>query len=311
MFIIMHIFKYLSKHCCVQNSFWTSLYISFSACQVYGWVGGIMGLLSINTLAFIAYDRYTVITNPLEAVRKVSKKKTALSILAIWLWSALWSTPPLFGWGRYTLEGFQTSCTFDYLTHDWHNISFVAGMYFFSFVMPVLIIIMAYTGIVRAMFKHSAEMQSTAKRMGATMSAADKDKRQEFQIAKVSAITVGTFLLSWVPYASVAAIGMIYPHSAKIITPYLSEIPVMFAKASASYNPLIYALSHPKYRAEMYTRFPIFLVCCEPRKIIKGTADSKRTAGDASAMTTQASMELNVVGEIPIVTPAGDNGQCS
>ncbi len=50
------------------------------------------------------------------------------------------------------------------------------------------------------------------------------------------------FLLSWVPYAIVAAFGLVKPHSEMFVTPLLSEIPVMFAKASAFWNPLIYAL---------------------------------------------------------------------
>ncbi|KAL4705038.1 hypothetical protein ACJJTC_009826 [Scirpophaga incertulas] len=30
----------------------------------------------------------------------------------------------------------------------------------------------------------------------------------------------------------------------------------LFAKANAVYNPIVYGISHPKYRAELYKKFP-------------------------------------------------------
>lgn len=59
---------------------------------------------------------------------------------------------------------------------------------------------------------------------------------------QVAATSIGAYLLSWVPYATIAALGLMKPHSEAWVTPLMSEIPVMFAKASAAWNPLIYAL---------------------------------------------------------------------
>ncbi|CAL8090019.1 unnamed protein product [Calicophoron daubneyi] len=54
-------------------------------------------------------------------------------------------------WGRqgnYIPEGFHTSCTFDYLSTDWGNVLFNAGMYIFGFLMPVLMLVLSYWKIV-------------------------------------------------------------------------------------------------------------------------------------------------------------------
>lgn len=39
------------------------------------------------------------------------------------------------------------------------------------------------------------------------------------------------------------------PHSyADLLTPYMNSVPAVIAKASAIHNPIIYAITHPKYR---------------------------------------------------------------
>ena len=35
---------------------------------------------------------------------------------------------------------------------------------------------------------------------------------------------------------------------ADMLTPYMNSVPAVIAKASAIHNPIIYAITHPKYR---------------------------------------------------------------
>lgn len=86
-------------------------------------IGGIAGFASINAVAFIAFDRFFVIAYPFDAMKKMTKKRAALQILFLWIYSIAWALPPLFGWGAYIPEGFQTSCSFDYLTRSLNNVS--------------------------------------------------------------------------------------------------------------------------------------------------------------------------------------------
>ena len=79
----------------------------FAACQWYGFVAGICGLNSINTLTLIAADRYKVISQPLRSLYTTTVRRSAILISLSWLWAAIWATPPLLGWGRYIGEGFQ------------------------------------------------------------------------------------------------------------------------------------------------------------------------------------------------------------
>ena len=200
----------------------------------------------------------------------------------------------------------MTSCTFDYLTQDIKNGTFVAGMYCFAFFLPVFAIFFFYTGIVKAIISHHDAMNAQAKKMGANAGDANKDRAVEMQMAKVAAMTIGFFLASWLPYASIAAMGMLYPHEAMMISPMWSEVPVMLAKTSGMWNPIIYAISHPKFRAEVDKTFPWLLCLCMPKTDensglkakAKASVSSAVSKTDASEMTTSPSSDtINTVSE--------------
>ncbi|GFS12641.1 rhodopsin [Elysia marginata] len=124
------------------------------ACELYGLVGGVFGLMSINTLAVIAFDRYNVIARPIKASRTLSYKRAFMMLMVVWTWSSTWTLPPLFGWGAYIPEGFQTSCTFDYLTMDLSTRSYILCLYILGFAVPLFIIMFCYFHIYKAVAAH-------------------------------------------------------------------------------------------------------------------------------------------------------------
>ncbi|GFO38435.1 rhodopsin [Plakobranchus ocellatus] len=122
-------------------------------------------------------------------------------------------------------------------------------------------------------------MGDMAKKLNAEIRQGQSAKKAEIKTARIAMTIIITFLLSWVPYATVALIAQFGPQ--EVITPYVSELPVMFAKASAMHNPLIYALSHPKFREAVDKRFPWLLCCCgvsakEKEEMTSMTTKSKK-----------------------------------
>ena len=73
---------------------------------------------------------------------------------------------------------------------------------------------------------------------------------------------IALFIGSWLPYALVATFGIVGLR--QLVTPYSAELPVMLAKASAIWNPIVYALKHPRYRAVLAKYLPksVRLKCC-------------------------------------------------
>ena len=266
-------------------------------CQLYACMGGVFGFTSINTLAFISIDRYTVIARPFYAMRHVTHKRAASQIVFVWLWSITWAVMPLVGWGAFIPEGFQTTCSFDYLTQTWMNISYVWSMFTCGFVLPVVTIFTCYIGIVKAVASQAREMGKTAEKMGAKNTKDEKSRKQEMQTAKVAAGTISLFLMAWVPYAFVAIAGILGFQT--IVTPYTCMVPVLFAKCGSVWNPMLYALSHPKFRAALEERIP-WLLLCKGRNVDKGGDDDEsKTDNTNRGSVHSTSTEQVVVGSAP------------
>ncbi|ESN99521.1 hypothetical protein HELRODRAFT_132379, partial [Helobdella robusta] len=211
----------------------------FVGCQWYAFVAGVSGLVSINTLTAISIDRYMVIAKPLYMMQAASKSRSLQQIIFVWCYAIGWVLPPWFGWGAFMPEGFGFSCTWDYLTRTTNNISFNMCFVTFQFILPVSLVLICYVGIVNAVAQNRKEMGRMSKDTA-------NQTKQEIQIAKVVAVNVLFFIVTWLPYVTVAMLG-VAGHS-HLVTPYTTEIPVMLAKASGAWNPIIYALSHPRYR---------------------------------------------------------------
>ncbi|GFO38433.1 rhodopsin [Plakobranchus ocellatus] len=272
------------------------------ACELYGLVGGVFGLMSINTLAVIAFDRYNVIARPIQASRTLSYRRAFMMLMIVWTWSSTWTVPPLFGWGAYIPEGFQTSCTFDYLTVDQSTRSYILCLYICGFAAPLFIILYCYYHIYKAVAAHEKEMGKMAKKLNAEIRQGQSAKKSEIKTAKIAMTIIITFLLSWTPYATVALIAQFGPQ--EVITPYVSELPVMFAKASAMHNPLIYALSHPKFRDAVDKRFPWLLCCC-------GVTSKEREENASTAAQPKKTTVMNRMDSVNSTGAGGAQSQMS
>ena len=260
-------------------------------------MGGVFGLASINTLAWISVDRYVVISKPFYALRYCTHKRVALQLVAVWGWALIWSAPPLLGWGSYIPEGFQIECSFDYLTRTTENMAFVLCLFFCGFAIPVLVIIYCYANIVRAVSTQRKAMSQLAENIGGQQDKERKKFRTELRLAKIAAGTIALFLISWVPYAAVSQLGIWGLQ--QYVTPYTCQFPVMLAKASAMWNPIVYAISHPKFRAALYTKMP-WLVVCKGSNIDQSanyTEEDSNTVATSAKKTTSAAFQIVEVEE--------------
>ena len=118
------------------------------------------------------------------------------------------------------------------------NVFVIAGCYFF---------------IVQAVFKHEDEMRQQAKKMnvGSLRSGEQNAVSAEIRIAKVAVMNVTLWLISWTPYMIFCVMGTWGDQSG--ITPLPSMLQSLLAKTSCAYNPVIYCLSHPKFREVLFT----------------------------------------------------------
>ncbi|XP_031366830.1 rhodopsin-like [Apis dorsata] len=242
-------------------------------CDIYAMVGSLCGCASIWTMTAIALDRYNVIVKGMSGT-PLTIKRAMLQILGIWLFGLIWTILPLVGWNRYVPEGNMTACGTDYLTQDWTSKSYILVYSFFVYYTPLFTIIYSYYFIVSAVAAHEKAMKEQAKKMNVVSlrSGDNQNTSAEAKLAKVALTTISLWFMAWTPYLVINYIGIF---NRSLITPLFTIWGSLFAKANAIYNPIVYGISHPKYRAALKQKLP-FLVC-------GSTEDQTATAGDKAS----------------------------
>lgn len=102
-------------------------------------------------------------------------------------------------------------------------------------------------------------MREQAKKMNVASlrSSDDANKSAEAKLAKVALVTISLWFMAWTPYSIINYVGIF---GGPTLTPMSTIWGSLFAKANACYNPIVYGISHPKYRAALKEKLP-FLVC--------------------------------------------------
>ena len=147
-------------------------------------------------------------------------------------------------------------CSFDPFTTDWSNKSHILVTTIFEYLLPLFIILVCYFYIVQAVFKHEDELRQQAKKMNVASLRSNSDQKSmsaEIRIAKISMMTVGVWTFAWTPFTVVCMAGS-WGSDPSWITAFIQQLPVFMAKTTCCVNPIIYALSHPKYREVILNR---------------------------------------------------------
>ncbi|XP_076235497.1 rhodopsin 5 [Calliopsis andreniformis] len=222
-------------------------------CDIYAMSGSVSGMGQAITNAAIAFDRYRTISCPIDG--RLNAKQAALIVFGTWCWATPFSVLPLLKvWGRYTTEGFLTTCSFDFLTDDQDTKAFVASIFIWSYVIPLILIIYFYSLLLQSIHNHERMLREQAKKMNvkSLVSNQDKERSVEMRIAKVAFTIFFLFLTAWTPYAIVALIGAFGER--ELLSPFCTMLPAVFAKTVSCIDPWIYAINHPRYRQELQKR---------------------------------------------------------
>ncbi|KAL3282942.1 hypothetical protein HHI36_006100 [Cryptolaemus montrouzieri] len=264
----------------VINCYYETWVLGPFFCELYGMFGSLFGCSSIWTMTFIALDRYNVIVKGLSA-KPLTKKTAMLRILIIWAMSLLWTIAPLFGWNRYVPEGNMTACGTDYLTQEWLSKSYLIAYGFFVYFLPLGIIIYSYWFIVQAVAAHEKSMREQAKKMNvASLRSSEASATSaECKLAKIALMTITLWFFAWTPYLVTNFTGIF--EGAKI-SPLATIWCSLFAKANAVYNPIVYGISHPKYRQELQRRYPSLVCAPSPDDTVSAASGATNVAEEKS-----------------------------
>nr|BAQ54929.1 opsin, long-wavelength sensitive type [Mnais costalis] len=257
------------------NCFYETWIFGPLMCDMYAFFGSLFGCTSIWTMVTISLDRYNVIVKGM-AGKPLTIKRSLLWLFIVWTHALLWTVLPMVGWNRYVPEGNMTSCGTDYLTKEWFHKSYILVYSVFCYWTPLLTIIYSYFFIVKAVATHERGMREQAKKMNVASlrSSEQQSTSAECKLAKVALMTISLWFMAWTPYLIINFAGIF---ETMTISPLVTIWGSVFAKASACYNPIVYGISHPKYRAALNEKLPC-LVCGSTESASAADSNAKSQA---------------------------------
>ncbi|XP_072287140.1 pinopsin-like [Pyxicephalus adspersus] len=215
--------------------------IGHQGCKWYGFCNSLFGIVSLVSLSMLSYERYLTVLK-CQKVDASNYRKAWLCIIGSWLYSLLWTTPPLFGWSSYGLESSGTTCSVVWHSKSQNNVSYIVCLFLFCLVLPLLLMIFSYGHIVKVIRGMGRINLSTA-------------QKREHHLLFMVLCMITCYLFCWMPYGLVSLITTFGKPG--IISPTVGIVPSILAKSSTCVNPLIYIFMNKQF----YRCFVTLLKC--------------------------------------------------
>lgn len=106
------------------------------------------GIVSLISLVILSYDRYSTLT--VYNKRGPDYRKPLLAVGGSWLYSLLWTVPPLLGWSSYGIEGAGTSCSVSWTVQTAQSHAYIICLFTFCLGLPILVMIYCYSRLLWA-----------------------------------------------------------------------------------------------------------------------------------------------------------------
>nr|XP_023667156.1 opsin-3-like [Paramormyrops kingsleyae] len=199
-------------------------------CMWYGFINSCFGIVSLISLAMLSYDRYSTLT--VHRKGGLHFRKPLLAVGGSWLYSLLWTVPPLLGWSSYGLEGAGTGCSVTWTARTLLSHSYIICLFIFCLVLPVSLMVYCYSRLLYVI-RQAGKTRKTAAR------------RRQLHILFMVVAAGACYLLCWMPYGIVALTATFGRPG--IIPPIASVVPSILAKSSTVINPVIYFLMNKQF----------------------------------------------------------------
>ncbi len=171
-----------------------------------------------------------------------------------WIYAIAWGITPLFKRQRFVLDGYLTSCTFDYINHDWATricqLCLVVG----GFLAPFTITIVFYASTLRELRKRNDALNRD-KQNGKCLLDDSKENSNTFHFLsrernnlKIILIYLIIYCLTWTPYAIMSVYAQFGYDIHRIITPYTILPASLITKLSFVYSPIVFSIVNVQAR---------------------------------------------------------------
>ena len=221
------------------------------ACSYYAFVTSVGGIASIYHLVLLSAERYFYVVHPYSYEHFVSNRNVKIALLVSWTLPVVTSSLPLLGWSSYVIEGIGTACAFNLFPRNWSDRSFNIYLVCTAFVVPMIFIVYVnavFLSVVFKLVRCPCESNNSRRQSGEhdPFCQVNMDRPLAKQMSALVLLLILCFLLSWLPYACVAIIGILgkLPHDSHVKI----SIPSFFAKGYSLYDPIVYFFLDKKFR---------------------------------------------------------------
>ncbi|XP_056594348.1 teleost multiple tissue opsin b [Triplophysa dalaica] len=205
--------------------------IGQAGCVWYGFANSFLGVVSLISLAVLSYERYCTMMGATQADSS-NYRKVAMGIAFSWIYSMVWTIPPLFGWSRYGPEGPGTTCSVNWTAKTANNVSYIVCLFIFCLILPFAVIVYSYGRLLQAITQVSRITTVVSRK---------REQRVLFMVVTM----VVCYLLCWLPYGIMALMATFGRPG--LITPAASIVPSVLAKTSTVINPIIYIFMNKQF----------------------------------------------------------------
>ncbi|XP_060761254.1 trace amine-associated receptor 13c-like [Neoarius graeffei] len=202
-------------------------------------ISGFLTIMSIYNIALIAVDRYLALSNPFLYMNHVSVRITRVVIVFDWGVLMVYNLALLYFNGNFMNVLLCPGECFYFLNEVWSVIDLV-----FSFIFPLSVIIILYTGVFVIAKKHASAIRELNNHTRSkTQKITSHSMKSERKAAKVLGILVSVFLICLLPYYIYSFLGYVIEVQQE---PFHAIIFIICLNSTI--NPFIYALFYPWFR---------------------------------------------------------------
>uniref|UniRef100_A0A3Q2TQN7 Teleost multiple tissue opsin 3b n=1 Tax=Fundulus heteroclitus TaxID=8078 RepID=A0A3Q2TQN7_FUNHE len=210
-------------------------------CRWYGFCNALFGIVSLVSLSLLSFERYTALLGGSQ-LNSVQDRRARLAVAVSWFYSLVWTLPPLLGWSSYGPEGPGTICSVQWQQRSLAARSYVACLFVFCLLLPLLLMVFCYGKIL-----YDGKMFSLTVIM----------KRRLTPLIIVL-FTITGYLLCWIPYGVVAMLASF--EEPGVVPPAATLVPSLLAKTSTVLNPVICGLLNNQTFCSLESAFSPFAI---------------------------------------------------
>ena len=207
-------------------------------CEISALIHHTMVLASLLTMGLIAMNRYMKVVKRSLYIKFFPSKRAAwLYCGLVWLVAVLFSSPPLYGWGKMNFDSDFLVCSFSWKEGHFSFVILLAG--FLN--VTTFAIIYSYWKIYQTVKESTDHVNANVVQNGV---GAPRFHRADIDVLKSCFTVVCFFLITWgLPGVCVFTItgGGYIPHE-------LRKLSVYFLFSSSLTNPIIYGIMNPQFK---------------------------------------------------------------